>query len=163
MIEPIQNYIKFNEFFMDDYRTINNEQFEYIWGGCIYDKQKKIITKYINKKGTHVADVYYRFAIFDDWECLEFWVENRFMGYISQDFTTFVAITKDSFYWLNGVVKSMEIIKEQEAAKLMIEQEKNEIIKNKETEMYSNFTVIEGYDYHDAAKDFLDNWMKGGK
>jgi hypothetical protein len=163
MIEPIEKYLKFNEFFMDNFKTINNEQYEYIWGGCILDKQKRIITKYVNKRGTHVADVYYRAAIFDGWNCLECWVENRFMGYISFDFTSFVTITKDSFYWLNGIVKSMEIVREQEAARLAKEQEKNEIIKNKEKEMNSHFVIIQGYDYHDAAKDFLDNWMKGGK
>lgn len=163
MIEPIEKYLKFNEFFMDNFKTINNEQYEYIWGGCIYDKQKKIITKYVNKKGTHVADVYYRAAIFDGWNCLECWVENRFMGYIAYDFTSFVTITKDSFYWLNGIMKSMEIVREQEAARLAAEQEKNEIIKNKEKEMNSHFVIIEGCDYHDSIKDFLDNYLKGGK
>lgn len=162
MIEPIENYLKFDPFWGDNYKAINNEQYMYIWGGCIYDKEKKIITKYVNKKGTHVADVYYRPAVFEGWDCLEVWVENRFMGYMSYNFTVFAAITAGSDYWLNGIKKSMEIVREQEEAIAKAEQEKIEIIKNKEKEMDSHFEIVEGYDYHDAAAEFLNNFIHGG-
>lgn len=162
MIEPIENYLKFDPFWGDNYKAIDCDKYKYIWGGCIYDKEKKIITKYVNKKGTHVADVYYRPAIFEGWDCLEVWVENRFMGYMSYNFTTFAAITAGSDYWLNGIKKSMEIIKEQEEAIAKAEQEKNETIKNKEKEMDSHFEIIEGIDYHDRAAEFLNNFTHGG-
>ena len=166
MIEPIENYLKFDPFWGDNYKAINSEQYMYIWGGCIYDKQKKIITKYVNKKGTHVADVYYRPSIFEGWDCLEVWVADKFMGYMSYNFTTFAAVTSGSDYWLNGIKKSMEIVMEQKAAQekafAKAEQQKQEIIKNKEKEMDSNFEIIEGTDYHDRAAEFLNNFIHGG-
>ena len=162
MIEPISNYLKFDPFWGDNYKAIDCDKYKYIWGGCIYDKEKKIITKYVNRKGTHVADVYYRPAIFEGWDCLEVWVADRFMGYVSYNFTTFAAITAGSDYWLNGIVKSMEIVKEQEEAIAKAEQEKQEIVKNKEKEMDSHFEIVDGYDYHDAAAEFLNNFIHGG-
>ena len=147
MIEPIENYLKFDPFWGDNYKAIDCDKYKYIWGGCIYDKEKKIITKYVNKKGTHVADVYYRPAIFEGWDCLEVWVADRFMGYMSYNFTTFAAITAGSDYWLNGIVKSMEIVKEQEEAIAKAEQEKQEIVKNKEKEMDSHFEIVDGIQY----------------
>lgn len=162
MIEPISNYLKYDPFWGDNYKAIDCDKYKYVWGGCIYDKEKKIITKYVNKKGTHVADVYYRPSIFEGWDCLEVWVADRFMGYMSYNFNTFAAITAGSDYWLNGIVKSMEIVKEQEEAIAKAEQEKHEIIKNKEREMDSHFEIVEGYDYHDAAAEFLNNFIHGG-
>lgn len=162
MIEPIENYLKFDPFWGDNYKAIDCDKYKYIWGGCIYDKEKEIITKYVNKKGTHVADVYYRPSIFEGWDCLEVWVADRFMGYMSYNFTTFAAVTAGSDYWLNGIVKSMEIVREQEAALAKAEQEKQEARKNKEKEMDSNFKIVEGYDYHDAAAAFLNNFIHGG-
>ena len=163
MIEPIEKYLQFDPFWGDNYKAINSEKYKYIWGGCIYDKEKKIITKYVNKKGTHVADVSYRPAIFEGWDCLEVWVANRFMGYISYNFTTFAAVTAGSDYWLNGIRKSMEIVKEQEEALKILEQEKIIATIKKNKEMDSNFEIIDGTDYHDRANDFINNFIHGGR
>ena len=162
MIEPIENYLKFDPFWGDNYKAIDCDKYKYIWGGCISDKEKRIITKYVNKKGTHVADVYYRPAVFEGWDCLEVWIENRFMGYMSYNFTTFAAVTAGSDYWLNGIKKSMEIVMEQKAAQEKAFAAEQEIIKNKEKEMDSHFEIVEGYDYHEAAAEFLNNFIHGG-
>ena len=56
----------------------------------------------------------------------------------------------------------MEIVREEKEALDKAKQQEMEIRKNKEKEMDSYFEIVEGYDYHDAAAEFLNNFIHGG-
>ena len=124
MIEDIKLYLKTDPFFeVSSVQEIDNDDYEYIWGGCLLNKHTNIIDRYINKAKTAVADVRYEPCIFGNRESYAVYITNKFIGYITTDYKFQASMTQGGDYWLTGIITSYEIIREREAAKKRAEEE----------------------------------------
>lgn len=124
MIEDIKLYLKEDDFFeVGTVQEINNEYYEYVWGGCLVNKKTGIIDRYINKQKTKVCDVRYVPCIWGGRDSFEVWMHDRFIGYITQDYKFQAPMMQGGGYWLTGITTSYEILREREAARKRSQEE----------------------------------------
>lgn len=118
MIEDIKLYLKTDPFFeVSSVQEIDNDDYEYIWGGCLLNKHTNTIDRYINKAKTAVADVRYEACIFGNRDSYSVFIHNRFIGYITQDYKFQAPMIQGGSYWLTGILTSYEIIREREESR----------------------------------------------
>lgn len=131
MIEDIKLYLKTDPFFeVSSVQEINNDDYEYIWGGCLLNKHTDQIDRYINKAKTAVADVKYESCVFGGRDSFAVYIANRFIGYITTDYKFQASMSQGGDYWLTGIITSYNIVKEKKESerlrKEFLEKQNNE-------------------------------------
>ena len=126
MIEDIKKYLKEDDFFgYGTVQEINNDKYEYVWGGCLLNKQTGQIDRYINKEQTKVADVRYEPCVFGSLDSYAVYIHDRFIGYITQDYKYQAPMMAGGGYWLTGITTSYQIIKERDMIKQKAKEEED--------------------------------------
>ena len=114
MIENIELYLKNDPFFgLEDPCKINTDTHKYVWGNCLVNKNTGVIDRVISKDKKYVGDVTYTDSHYGGIPSFEVRIAGRLVGYVSSDYFYYRSLMEGGNYWLNGIVKSYQILQEE--------------------------------------------------